>query len=871
MVRSLLLFSQEDKIIPDSLLQKNDSIIADTIKGVKRISPDAVDKEITYNATGLIRNDLISRKAFLVREAYVKYGDIEIKADSIVFSMASSTVFAVGIKDSTGKVTGKPKFKSGDQEFESDTLKYNFKTKEAYIRNIMTKQEEGLLRSSATKLMDDGTSNIFRSTYSTCELDTPHFYIFLKKAKVYPGKKIISGPGNLVLEGIPLPLYIPFGFFPIQTKKAESGIIIPKPHYESGRGYALTDGGYYFALSSYFDLTLQGNIFTNGSWMASASTNYNRLYRYNGRFSFSYANNVSGHKGLEDYRESRNYSVAWNYNQSAKARPGSRFSASVNMSSAGFDRNNSYNLTDHVTTTRQSSISYSKTWEGTPFNLSVSANHSQNVKTKKIALNLPKMSFSMARIYPLKRRNSTGPSKWWQELQFQYSASLDNQIDTYDSLLFTNKVWNNMRSGFTHEIPMSLQIRPFKNFSISPSLTYKGVLYTQKIEKTWMPYYRNPETNKIVPSAINDTTRGFFYGQAINPSISAGFSPQIFGIFQFTNPNARLQAIRHVMKPSVSFSYVPSFKGFSSKMFRQVQIDTLGRTRDYSIFEGGIYGTPSSSSRNGNISFNLTNILEAKVFERNDTSGKPKKINIIDNFGMTTGYNVFADSLNWSPLSMVMATTLLGKINISARSSFSFYGLDKNGRQIGTFYYSQTKKLMRFNEFNVSLNFSVNDLFKSKDQNKKAAAAQAPGPAGINQQNDQSDALPGIGQDGGGVSTFDEFGYMKFDAPWTMNISYAISYSKPAFTSYVSQTLSLNGSLQLTKKMNITYNTGYDFKSKQITMTQIHITRDLHCWDMSFDWVPNGYYKMWTFTIKVKAAVLADLKYERRKDYHDNY
>jgi hypothetical protein len=796
---------------------------------------------------------------------------MQIKADSIVFNMATSVVFAVGRKDTTGKIMGKPVFREGSQEFEAEELSYNFKTHRAIIKKLVTKQEEGLLRSAYTKLLEDGTSNISRSTYSTCDADTPHFYINLPRAKVYPGKKIISGPGNLVFEGVPIPLYIPFGYFPIQTKRAASGILLPKPHYEAGRGYALTEGGYYFPINNYFDLTLRGNIFTNGSWMVTGQTSYNKLYKYSGNLSFSYANNISGHKGLDDYNKSINYSFGWSYNQNTKARPGSRFSASVNMSSSGFDRNNSYNLNDHVTTQRQSSVSYTKTWAGTPFNLSASMNHSQNVKKKTVSLNLPKINFNASRIYPLKGRRSTGPKKWYQELQFQYSASIDNQINTYDSLLFTKSVWNNMRNGFTHEAPLSFQIRPFRNFSISPQVSYRGVLYTQKIEKRWDPYFFDADRNKIIPSVVNDTVRGLFYGHAMNPSIGASFSPQIFGTFQFRNkPNARLQAIRHVMKPSVSFSYTPSFNGLSSKMYRQIQLDTTGRIGTYSIYDGNIFGTPSLSNRSGNISFNLTNILEAKVFTRNDTTGKPKKIKLIDNFGITTAYNIFADSMRWAPISMVMRTTLFENIGVSANSSFSLYGLDSKGIPIGTFLYSRNRKLMRLNNFGLSLDFDLQQILQrdeKKDQTTTSPAVtnqglQGPGISpGVNPATDMNAA----------DSQLDEYGYPVFNVPWTMSVSYSLSYIKPAFKPTIIQTFSVRGTISLTRKMSISYNSGYDFTGKQITMTQIQISRDLHCWDMSFNWIPNGTMRMWEFSIKVKAAVLADLKYERRKDYHDNY
>jgi hypothetical protein len=867
----LTLFSQEGKSVSDTNLVRQDTIVADTlIKSLKHNSQNSIDKKVTYNSVGSKKNDLVNRKAILTEKAVVTYGDIEIKADSIVFDMKTNTVYAAGRRDTSGKVQGRPVFKEGSQEFESDSLIYNFITRKAIVYNIVTKQEDGLLRSAVTKLLEDGTSNISKSTYSTCDAVEPHFYINLPRAKVYPGKKIISGPGNLVLEGIPLPVAIPFGFFPIQTKKAASGILIPKIAQEQQRGYALTEGGYYFALNDYFDLALKGNIYTNGTWMVTAITNYNKLYRYSGNFSFSYANNISGHKGLPDYNKISNYKLGWTFTQDAKARPGSRFSASVNMSSSGYDKTNSYTVAEHVTTQRQSSVSYSKNWEGTPFNLSVSANHSQNVRNKTVSLNLPKVSFNASRLYPFKGKKSSGTKKWYQELQFQYSASIDNQINTYDSLLFTNEVWKNMRSGFKHEAPLSLQFRPFRNFSISPQVSYNGVLYTQKYSKKWVPNYKNPETGEIGPKVISDTARGFFYGQAINPSISASFNPQIYGMYTF-KPESRIQAIRHVIKPSIGFSYIPSIPGLSTDMYRTVQVDTSGRTNEYSIFEGSIFGTPSLSRRSSGISFSLMNIIEAKVYEKNDTTGKPKKVKIIDNLGITTSYNVFADSMKWAPIAMVMRTTLFKSFNISANSSFSLYGLNKLGRPISTFAYTQNKKLMRLTNFSVSLDFDLGELLKSDKTKKNTGGLPQQGTRQLTPGSNQEPGINEIGNKNQASVLTDEYGYSVFNVPWSMNVRYNLNYSKPGFKSLVTQTLSFNGNVTLTKKMAVTYTSGYDFTMKEITMTQIGITRDLHCWEMSFNWVPNGSMKMWDFTIRVKAAVLSDLKYQRRKDFHDTY
>jgi len=872
MVRIISLFSQETRTVPDSNLISQDTLVSDTLSGnLKKTSPEAIDKQITYRCSGLKKNDLINKRVTLIDKAEVTYGDIEIKADSIVFDMLKNTVFATGKADTTGKISGKPVFKQGSQEIKSDSLLYNFVSRKAIAYKIVTQQDEGMLHSEVTKLLEDGTSNIAKSTYSTCDADNPHFYIRLPKAKIYPGKKIISGPGYLVLEGIPLPAVIPFGFFPIQTKKAASGILMPRVGHEQERGYNLTEGGYYFAISDYFDLALRGNIYANGTWMVTTQSNYAKKYKFDGQLLFSYANNITGHKGLEDYSKETNYKISWNYNQNAKARPGSRFSANVNMSSSGYDKTNSYNVSEHVTTQKQSSVSYTKSWEGTPFNLSASMNHSQNAKNKTVDLNLPKVSFNVSRIYPFYGKKSTGTKKWYQELQMQYSAALDNRISTYDSLLFTSEVWNDMQNGFKHEVPVSIQFRPFRNFSVSPQVTYNGVLYSQKYEKTWNPDYFDPERNEIVPTVITDTLRGAFYGQAINPSISASFNPQIFGTFNF-KPESRIQAIRHVMRPSVSFSYIPSFPALSSDMYKEVQSDTAGNKTVYSIFEGNIYGTPSLSNKSGIVSFNLTNLLEAKVFEKNDTSGKPKKVKIIDNFGISTSYDIFKDSINWSPISMNLRTLLYKNIGISANSSFSLYALSSKGTPVGDFELATNGRLMRLTYFSVSLDFDLGQLIGG-DKNKKSGG-QVPqqGTSQINAppRNQEEEAI-GRRSNAQTGTLYDEYGYAIFDVPWSMRVSYNLNYSKPGYVSTLSQTLSVNGNVNLTKKFAITYISGYDFTQREITMTQIGITRDLHCWDMSFNWIPNGTMKGWNFIIRVKAAILSDLKYQRRKDYHDGF
>ncbi len=862
-----LAVTGQEVLPPDTIRIKGISVPLDSImKGERKISEDAVDLPIVYTAEDYMKTDLRNRKVYLVEKAKVVYGSIELEADSIVLDMETGSVYATGRPDSTGVMIGKPHFRDGSEEFDSRELTYNFKSKKGIIRNVTTEQEGGFLKSLTTKRQEDGSLHINRSKFTTCDAEEPHFYLALNRAKVYPGEKIVSGPAYMVVADIPLPLIVPFGFFPVQQKRA-SGLIIPKYGQEARRGYFLSTGGYYFAINDYFDLKLTGTAYTNGTWLADAGTTYRVRYRFSGSFGFSYANNISSYKGLPDYGKTTNYRISWSHAQDSKANPGSRFSANVNMSSSGYDRNNSYEVADHVTTTRQSGISYSKTWAGTPFNFSTSLNQSQNVQNKTIQLNLPKASFSVARIYPLKPRKPVAKTRWYHDLQMQYTASLDNKIDTYDSLLLTNQVWKSMKNGFKHDIPVSLQIRPFRNFSISPQLRYSAVLYSQKIGKRWDPLYFDEARNEIVPSVVNDTARGIFYGQAITPSIGASFNPQIYGTYQFTKKGSRLQSIRHVMRPSVGFSFTPELPGLSTDMYRTVQYDTAGHTREYSIFEGSIFGTPSLGQRSGSVSFNLANIVEAKIFERNDTTGKPKKIKLIENLSLGTNYNLFSDSLNWSPVSVSFRTRLAENINLQAGSSFTIYGLSEKGVTVSELAYLQGRGIMRMTSMNLSVDMDLAALFKGKGpQPQQTAGGRPPDTGAEGPQGQAGNSNLPLGN-----KNLDEYGYVRFDVPWSLRMAYNFSYSKPTFKTIISQQLTLSGDVRLTPKTAINYSTGFDFAQNEITMTRVGISRDLHCWEMNFSWIPTGYMRSWNFTIRAKAGVLQDLKYERRKDYHENY
>lgn len=862
--------------VPDSLLFWQDTIKPRKTVLYTRVSPDAIDATVKYKSTGYKKNDLANQKVYLIDGAEVTYQHLFLRADSIVFDMNKGTIFASGRRDSTGMLTGKAMFREGQETYEVDQLEYNFRTSRAIIRNVVTQQQDGYLHSSLTKKQDDGTLHFKGSSFTTCDAEHPHFSIEMPRAKIYPNEKIVSGPAYLVVEDIPLPLIVPFFYFPVQ-KKLASGIIIPRYGLEQQRGYFLSDGGYYFAGTDYFDLRLTGNLYTNGTWMASAATRYNVRYKFSGSIGFNYANNINGHRGLSDYNKSRNYRFTWSHSQDPKSTPGSRLSASVNMSSSSYDRNNTYQPLDNVTTQRQSSISYSKTWAGTPFNFITSFNHSQNIANKTISLNMPKAVFTMSRIYPFKGKRTAGPARWYHDIQFQYSAQLDNQINTYDSLLFTRSAWQNAGAGFKHEAPLSFQIRPFRNFTILPALSYSGVLYPGRIEKHWAADYFDPDLNRTVQKVVVDTIRGLSYGHALRPSVSASFNPQIFGFFTFLKPDARIQQIRHVIKPSFSFSYSPGIKGLSSNMFREVQVDSLGNKRNYSIFENGIFGTPALQQKNANISVSIINILEAKVFERNDTTGKPKKVQLIDNLGFSSSYDVFKDSVRWSPVAMSFRTTLFTQVGISAGGSFSLYEKNERGQFTSKFLIEGGHKLMELQSFNASIDFDLGRLLGFDSESRKKLRQRTGGAEGMVAGEPGEGGKPDLPRAPGSSILsrpsgfeYDDYGYAIIDLPWTMAVAYNLNYDRRREKS-VQQQITLTGSLKIAAKTDINYVTGVDVTSREITMTRIGVTRDLHCWYMSFNWVPTGYLRSWDFTIRIKSSVLSDLKYERRKDYRDNF
>ncbi len=853
-------------ILPDTLKRETDSIFSDSASAVN----DFLDAPVDYNAKDSLIFDVTGRKVFLYGGAQVVYKNITLKADFIEMDLEKKEVFAEGLPDSTGQIVGKPVFSEGSETFESSTITYNFESKRAIITGIVSQLEGGYLHSEKTKKESDGSINIAQGKYTTCDADEPHFYLALTKAKVMPEDKIISGPAYMVLEDIPLPLVLPFGFFP-NKKTSTSGILIPEWGEEKNRGFFLRNGGYYFALGQYFDLAVTGDIYSNGTWGIRVSSNYRKRYKFSGSLSLRYYKNVSGDKDLGTYTKSQDYNIIWSHRQDAKTNPTSSFSARVNMSSSLYDQNHSYRTPgDYLTNTKQSSIAYTKRWDGSPFNFNGSLSHSQNSTNRTVDLNFPKLAFNMNRIYPFRGLGESGKSKWYSNIELSYSSRFENRISTYDSILFTDKVFKDMDMGYTHNIPLLANYKPFRNFNVTPRIQYTGTLYRSSIRKTWDPDFVDPETGQIKPSVVQDTIYGLQYAHSYLPSISMSLNPRLYGMYQFKNPDSRVVAIRHVMTPVLSFSYVPDMKGLSPVYYDTVQVDTLGRKQAYSYFEGGIFGTPSLNGRAGSVNFTLNNNLEMKVRpSTSDTTSEMKKIKLLDNLRFTTSYNLFADSLNLNPLSFAgYATVFEGKFRFNFNGSLDPYALNEDGVRINTFEIVQSGKPFRLTRVNASLDFSISSKQKPKSvpggMGDQAGRGMGDMPVAGDSMSESEEDLIASTQPGRYAD------YVDFSVPWDFLIRYNFNYSKQSFVSKITQTLNFSGNIQLTQKWRLGMTSGWDFERNTLTYTSVNIYRDLHCWEMRLSWIPIGQHQSYTFSINAKASILKDLKYERRKSWYDN-
>ncbi len=804
----------------------------DTIRNDSAQSKPLFNDLIKYDADDSVRFSIQEKKVYLYGNGFVKYLSTELRADYIELDMDKKLAMATGVPDSIGKLKGTPKFKDGGQEFESTELHYNFDTKKGYVTEIITQEGEGYVQGKTTKKMSDSVYCVKHGMYTTCdEHDHPHFGLNMSKAKMIKDKKIFVGFTNLELEGIPLPIFIPFGFFPI-TKKATSGIIMPTYGEERMRGFNLRGGGYYIYINDYIDMNITGDIYTNGSWGLQYATQYRKRYKFNGNLNFTISKNYVSEKGLPDYQESSDWSVRWTHTQDGKANPYSSFSASVDMSSA----NNNYynaNTVDGIANQRkQSSISWSKKWPESPFSLSGSFNHSQNSRDTSIAITLPNLSLRMTQIYPFRKKGKSGEMKWYDNIGVSYSAELRNSIQTKEDKLFKSSFERDWSNGFKHNIPISLQFKIAKDVTFTPSLNYNGYLNLKTIEKIWIP-----DTSADGGQYIVREVPGLNYSHDYSASGSIGYTPTIYGMFMF-KPGCKVVAIRHMIRPSISVSYTPAIKPLGN--YKKSYFDGEKEV-EYDIHEGLTYRPNTSGGKqSGSISFSLDNNIEMKVRNDKDTTGDEefKKVKLLESFRLSTSYNLFADSMNFSNISISARTKILNnKVDLNFSGTIDPYAIDTNNIRYNKYH----GKLGRLTNATISTNFSFS---ADNGQNKEK----------------KNDLVGGFYDD-----------YVDFDVPWNINISYNFSYSRPNpyRSPTISQIINFSGDLSLTPKWKLTFQSGYDIKNKEVTSTSFSVTRDLHCWEMTFNCMPFGQHQSYNFEIHVRSSLLRDLKLTKRDSWYD--
>ena len=789
--------------------------------------------KVHYFATDSSIILLDEKKVLLYHEAQVNYEDIELKAEHIIIDWNDNTVFAVGLQDSTGSIIGDPVFTEGGKTYYCESITYNFTSKKGKIKGMKTQDGEGYIHGNQLKKNEDNTMFIQQSKYTTCSADEPHFYIGAKKLKIIPGNKIISGPANLVIADIPTPLVVPFGLFPVQNKQS-SGFIMPSYGYSPARGYNFRNGGWYFAINDYFDLAFRGDIFTLGSWKLKAQSAYKKKYAYNGSFSLSYSKNLFGESGLANFEDKRDFYIYWRHKQDGKAHPNRSFNATIDAGSSTFNQFNSIQNNDYLKNTLTSTVSYKYSWPSKPYNFTANLRHSQNTQTHKVSLSLPELNFAINSSNPFKKKVSSGKQKWYEKIRMRYTANAKNQLEAIDSLLFRNETLDQMKYGVKHHIPINSSFKIFKYFNISPAANYTERWYFNRIEKSWNNDSMNFE---------KDTINGMRAVRDFQTSVS--MNTKIYGLYQFKSE--KIKALRHVFTPSLSYTYRPDFSQEKYGYYDWSIVDSTGNQNDlYSYFDEGIYNT-APSGKSGNISFTLDNTLELKVRTKNDSIVDFKKIPIFKSLNIYGNYNLAVDSFNLSNLTFSGRTELLPKMNIKFNGSFNPYQIDEEGSRIEEFVWKETNSIGRLTNFNFTINWDL----KSKEESKPRAKPKNTTEEEWNMVQDN----PG--------------NYVDFNIPWNIGLDYIYRYSKPTLEKNVDQTFNINGNVRLTKKWKIGFNSGWDFDTKKLSYSSIDIYRDLHCWEMRFNWIPIGPRQSYNLSINVKSSVLQDLKLNKRKNFFD--
>ena len=863
-----------------------DSTAIDTTAADSAKRKPGIDAPVDYECTDSLVYDAETRLVHLYGKAQVKYMDMTLNAAKITMNMDSSMVRAAGERDTAGILQDKPVYSQGSDNYHSELMAFNFKTKKGYITNVETTQGDGFMQSQHSKRAADGTLYLEHAKYTTCDAKHPHFYLALSRAKVRPGKESVFGPAYLVVADVPLPLAVPYGFFPF-NKKYSSGFIMPSYGDETSRGFYLRDGGYYFAINDYMDIKALGEIYTKGSWGLSAETNYRKRYRYNGNFYISFLRTVDGEKNMPDYAVTKSLKVQWTHSKDAKASPNTTFSARVNFASENYERSNlesMYNPLAYTQSTRASSVSFSHTFPSIGLNIAGSTNLTQSLCDSSVSMTLPDLSISLNRFYPFRRKHQAGKERWYEKISMSYTGSLSNSINTKEDKLFKSNLVKDWRNGMQHRIPIDATFQVFKYINISPQFSLRDIMYTNRVMRSW---------DETTQKEVADTTYGFYnlydwsLGVSANTTLYGFYKPwrKLFG--------EKIIAVRHVFKPSVSFSYAPDFTSSHYGYQRTyVKTDANGEvsTVTYSPYSGGIYSYPSGTKQ-GMITMSVSNNVEMKVKSDRDTTGE-RKISIIDELYGALSYNMAAETRPWSNLNTRIRLKLTKNYTFSMAAVFATYAyaFDKNGRVVTS---DRTEwsygRFGRFQGMSQNLSYTFNNETLSKLFSRRSDRSTA--------NNDETDTDTDTDAEDANIdpdlrnakkggkqkkqkAKVDEDGYLRFSLPWSFTVSYGISMAEDRskqinvrrmrYPYSFTQTMNFSGYLRIAEGWNISFTSGYDFNYHELSMTTASVSRDLHCFEMSCSVVLRP-YSSFNFTFRARANELADaLKWDKRSSYSSN-
>tara|TARA_R110002012_G_scaffold9716_2_gene44630 strand:- start:31682 stop:34393 length:2712 start_codon:yes stop_codon:yes gene_type:complete len=865
-------FARPDSITPTVVaIEDTTKTIQDSIKQ----KPETLTDKVVYKATDYQRISQLKKKIYLYNEAEIVYEDMKINAGEIILDYETNTVFARGIKDSAGNYSQIPYFVQGPNEVKPDSIKFNFDTQRALIYGSRVEKAGGQqinLKAERSKRVNDSVIFMSNVKISTSEdLDNPEYYFLARKVKFVPGKKLVAGLTNMYIADVPTPIGLPFAFFPMEKETSVSGFILPGPGESRERGYSLTNGGYYFALSEYFNLALTGDYYTNGSYAFRADTDYKVRYKYNGRFSFSSERILFSERGLPDFSETNTYNIRWNHSQDTKSSPNSRFSASVNLGSSNFYRQslNQANTGNFLNNNFSSSVSYSRTFPGTvPVNLTVAATHSQNSRTEEITMSLPTTQLNVDRIYPF--AGKSGSKKGLiKNVNLSYALRADNRFRTNDDEFFTAAMFEGAETGIRHSIPIATNFKLFNYISASVS---------GSLEESWVFKTIDQRFDEETNAVVRDTVNGFDAYRTYRGGLSLGTT--VYGTFNFKE-TSKIQTIRHVVRPSLSWSYTPAFDQFYETYTRPDPNDVTDPQNvevEYSRFDGGFFGAPSNRVSNS-LSFSLANTLEAKVRSKDSTDTEPKKIKLINNLNIRTSYNFAADDLKLSPISVNGSVPILQeKLDVNFSANLDLYALNSANQRINTLNINNGGSLFRLTSGQASFGYS----FSSRDFDKDAKA-------GVNKDRTENETFAGGGRPddllGKGVDITGntnagnresedeeekEIEFYRFKIPWNLRFGYQVGYANNARQNDVSShSIVISGDVKLGNRWTVGGSTGYDLANPGITFTSLNFARDLESWNMRFSWVPpvnsDPSRTSWNFFIGITGNLLSDIKYDKRR------